>query len=291
LRYFVAVAEELNFSRAAERLHIAQPPLSRQIQDLEHSIGAALFERGRKLALTPAGHAFLKEARATLAQSEWAVRSARLAASGATGVLRLGYMALGLYSPVLMDGLRAYRRKFPRVNITLMHLSPVLQLEALAARQIDAGILHANSAIGDVIRSHRILDDSMEFMLPAAHRLVGRPSLKLADLADEPFIMCSRSTSPPFYDRLMAAWDAQGFRPNIVCEADSYPTVATLVGAGTGVSFATRGSAAHLAADIAVRPAEDFCYITGVDVAWLAENPSLELRAFLGFCGCDTSVV
>jgi DNA-binding transcriptional LysR family regulator len=285
LRYFVAVAEEPNFSRAARTLNVAQPPLSRQIQNLEHIVDAPLFLRGgRKLELTPAGHAFLKEARATLGQSEWAIKSARLAASGVTGVLRIGYMALGLYSPTFMNSLRDYRRDCPAVNISLVHLSPVAQLEALSARQIDLGILHSDFAVADAFRTERIFEEPLDFMFPAGHPLAARKKLQISDLHGEPFVMSSRATNPPFYDRLIASWAALAFRPNVVCETDSFPTTVAMVAAGNGISFAMRGSAARLSADISVRPVEDFAFELGADVAWLRDNASSELHAFLGFC-------
>jgi len=285
LRYFVAVAEELSFSRAAERLCRAQPPLSRQIQDLEHIVGTPLFLRGgRRLELTPAGHAFLKEARVTLAQSEWAIRSAKLAASGGTGLLRIGYMALGLYSPALMTSLRAYRREYPAVNTSLVHMSPIAQLDALSTRLIDAGVLYSDYAIADAFVTERIFEDAVDFMFPAGHPLATRSQLFLRDLREEPFVMCERSTNPVFYDRLMANWADRAFRPNIICETDSFPTTVAMVAAGNGISFATRGSAEHLSSAVVVRRVRDFDFELSVDMAWLKHNTSAEFAAFLALC-------
>jgi DNA-binding transcriptional LysR family regulator len=287
LRYFVAIAES-NFSRAAERLHIAQPALSRQVRDLEGEIGSPLFIRGKsKLELTPSGTAFLKEAKAILEQTAWAIRAARLAATGQTGLLRVGYVATGLYSPIVQQRFRRFRELFPDVHVALEQMAPVTQLGALVSRTIDVALIHKDCASGEQFHVHQLLDEPMDFMFPADHRLVDAPSIVLADLADESFIMISRHISPVFYDRLMAAWLSAGFSPRVTQESDSFATSIVLVASGAGVSFTGRSAAAKLAAGIAVKPISDFNFRSATELVWTDANRSPILDAFISIVGAQ----
>src|SRR5947199_1575814 len=147
LRYFVAVAEELHFGRAAERLHIAQPPLSRQIRDLERELDTLLFARGaRGVELTPAGRAFLPEARLTLAQAERAQRTAQRAARGETGRLRGGFVDAATNSGILPDVLGFFRMHLPSIGLSLLEMGPTQQAEGMRDGRIDLGILQSPPA-------------------------------------------------------------------------------------------------------------------------------------------------
>jgi DNA-binding transcriptional LysR family regulator len=284
LRYFVAVAEELSFSRAAERLHKAQPPLSRQIQNLEQSIGAALFVRGgKRLELTSAGQAFLREARLTLQQSERAILCARLAAAGTTGTIQVGYMALGLYADSVQGIFRKFEAQYPTIQTSFTLMPPAAQLDALQAKQIDLGIIHADSAPKEHFCSERISDEALEFMFPMGHPLATKRELRLRDLADEPFVMFPRAISPVFYDRLFKAWEEAGFRPRIVRESDSFPTTVVVVANGGGISFAGRNSGAQLSANVVIRRAVDFGYQIGTDLVWRKRDNSATLSLFVGY--------
>ena len=284
LKYFVAVAEELSFSRAAERLHKAQPPLSRQIQDLEYTIGTALFVRGgKRLELTPAGVAFLREARLTLEQSEKAIDSARLAAAGTTGTLHVGYMALGLYSDGVQDMFKKFGAQFPTIQTSFMLMPPSTQLDALQSKQIDIGIIHADCAPKEYFCSERISDETLDFMFPIGHPLADKLDLRLSDLANEPFVMFPRSISPIFYDRLFKAWADCGFQPRIVRESDSFPTTVVVVANGGGISFAGRKSGAQLSANVVIRRAIDFSYQIGSDLVWRKRHTSSTLSSFIAY--------
>jgi DNA-binding transcriptional LysR family regulator len=284
LRYFVAVAEELSFSRAAERLHKAQPPLSRQIQSLEQTIGAQLLVRGgKRLELTPAGQAFLREARLTLQQSERAILCARLAAAGTTGTLQIGYMALGLYADTVQGIFKKFEAQYPTIQTSFTLMPPAAQLDALLAKQIDIGIIHADSAPKQQFCSERISDEALEFMFPIGHRLAAKPELRLRDLADEPFVMPPRAISPVFYDRLFKAWEEAGFRPRIVRESDSFPTTVVIVANGGGISFAGRDSGAQLSANVVIRRAIDFGYRIGADLVWRKRDNSATLSSFIAY--------
>lgn len=280
LRYFVAVAEELSFSRAAERVHITQPPLSRQIQELEAGLGCALFVRAaNRIELTQAGEAFLREARKTLHQADWAARSARLAATGDAGELRIGYVPVGLHTGQAMELLSSFRRRFPCVTIELVHVAASAQPAALFSHEIDLAICHTGAAVTAGIVRQSLCEDETVFAVPNGHRLARSDRFRLADLADEDFIAPPRSTDPEFHDDLFKRWALADFRPRIVIHADSFVAMLALVAAGAGISFAARKAAQLLSAPVTLRPAEDFHFNSGAELRWLEhEAPPAALR-------------
>src|SRR5437764_4022966 len=198
LRYFVAVAEELHFGRAAERPNIAQPPLSRQIRDLEREIGAPLFERvPRGVELTPAGRAFLPEARLTLAQAERAQRTAQRAAQGETGRLRVGFVEAATHSGILPDVLSFFRAHLPSVGLSLFELDALRQAEAFQDGRIDVGLLHSPPL--DAARWLRVepfYEEPVILAVSKTHRLAARARLTLASLTEESFVSFPRVVAP-----------------------------------------------------------------------------------------------
>ena len=255
LRYFVAVAEELNFGRAAERLRMAQPPLSRQIRDLEREVGAALFERvPRGVELTPAGRAFLPEARLTLAQAERAQRSAQRAAKGETGRLRVGFVEAATHSGILPDVLSFFRAHLPGVGLSLFELDPLRQAEAFQEGRIDVGILHSPPLdAARWLRVEPIYSEPVILALPKSHALAGRSRLALASLADESFVGFPRVVAPEIYDDIIASCRRAGFSPRIVQEAAGWHTLASLVSAGVGVGVVPRSIAEFQQAGVVYR--------------------------------------
>lgn len=246
LRYFVAVAEELNFSRAAARLRIAQPPLSRQIRDLERDVGTALFERvPRGVELTAAGSAFLGEARLTLAQAERARRTAQRAARGETGRLRVGFVETATQSGILPDVLRYFRTHLPSVGLSLFELDPPRQMEAFRDGRIDVGVTYGPPAAADRwLRAEEFHREPVVVALPRAHRLARRQRLTISALAAEPFVLFARETAPAMYDDVVTSCRAAGFSPQVIQEATGWHTVASLVGAGTGIGIVPQSLAA-----------------------------------------------
>lgn len=239
LRYFVAVAEELHFGKAAERLRIAQPPLSRQIRDLERELGTPLFVRGaRKIELTPAGRAFLPEARLTLAQAERAQRTAQRAARGETGRLRVGFIDAATLSGVLPEVLAFFRMHLPSIGLSLFEMDPTQQAEALRDGRIDLSIVQSPFPDPEPrLRVESVFQDPLIAALPPGHHLARRSRIAVADLANEAFVLIPRSVAATLYDDVIARCRAAGFSPRIVQEAIGWQTVLSLVTAGMGVAL------------------------------------------------------
>lgn len=236
LRYFIAVAERLHFGRAAAALHISQPPLSRAIQELETMLGATLLARTRRrVELTPEGMWFLQESRRLVAQLDDAVREAGRMGSGESGTLRLGFVSLADYG-VLPPLLKVYKASRPGVTLALREMLSPDQAAALAAGDLDLGLLLPPVA-GDldhiVVQRERFL-----VVLPVRHRLAkaGR-RVAVADLADEPFIMVPREIAPALDDGIVNLTTGAGFTPRVAQEAIQMQTVVSLVSSGMGVAL------------------------------------------------------
>jgi DNA-binding transcriptional LysR family regulator len=258
LECFVAVAEELNFSRAARRLHISQPPLSRQIQSLESKLAVKLLERStRAVSLTAAGSLYLADARHILTRLDCAAASAQRAAVGEASRLRLSFVG-ALLDEVLVRILRTLRRKHPQCQIHLTDLPPSAQLEALAARQVDGAFIGAAPAKIDKRLSLAVWKrEPLLLALPKDHALAKRRAIKLSELKDENWVMVSRSAAPAFreqFDRLSAGADLHAC---VVQESERVAAVLTMVAADQGVSLLPQ-SLSRL-----VHPGVVFCPVSG----------------------------
>ena len=236
LRYFAAVAEELHFGRAAERLGIAQPPLSQQIKSLEELVGHTLFERRPRVRLTPAGEALLEVARRMLSQMEEGLYSTRRVGRGEAGKITVGFAA-SILTTALPEILRTYRERFPGVELRLRELSSAAQAAALSEGGIDVGFVREAVEHGAGLICEPILREEFVAVLPPAHRLAKRRELPLGELAGEPFIHFPRAVAPALYDQLGEACRRAGFQPRVVQEAQEWLTILGLVEAGLGVSL------------------------------------------------------
>ncbi len=235
LRYFVTVAEELHFGRAAQRLHMAQPPLSRQIQVLEAELGFQLFERSRRrVELTPAGNALLSGARQVFDTLDVAIHDARSASAGESGRLVVGYPSSLAYSG-LTELLRAFRTRFPGVDMTLRELSPGEQIDALKAGNLDVGFVRSSLDDPSLV-AERVRKEALMVVLPDDHPLCSKRVIPLAALAQEPFVLFPRARGPAYFDQLMALCRAAGFTPRIVQEAAQLDII-SMVAAGFGISI------------------------------------------------------
>src|SRR5579862_2892575 len=222
LRYFIAVAEELHFGRAATRLCIAQPPLSQQIQQLEREVGFLLFHRTqRRVELTAAGQLFLDAAREALADLERAASAGRRVARGEVGWLGVGFVGTAAYVS-LPAILSAFRERCPEVELTLRELVSAKQAQALHNRRIQVGLTRP-AVQGEGLISELLIREPLIVALPEVHPLARfeQPPLAvpLAALTDEPFVLFPRHPKPSYADFLLAVCDEAGFRPHVVQEA------------------------------------------------------------------------
>jgi DNA-binding transcriptional LysR family regulator len=240
-RYFVAVAEELHFSRAAERLHIGQPPLSLQIQSIERELGVTLLNRNRrKVELTEAGKLFLVEARAALAQAARAVETAKRAARGEVGNLRVSFTTSAPLTRVFTRTVRAFREALPAVHLELRIQISQQILDGLLLDSIDVGLIRpaASHPIPSGLTSIPLVRDRLLLVLPAAHALTrwkGRVPLKA--LAGEHFVLRQRGSGAGYYEQVLQICAQAGFAPNVVQEATEPPTLLGMVAAGFGVTI------------------------------------------------------
>jgi DNA-binding transcriptional LysR family regulator len=238
LRHFVAVAERLHFGRAAAALHISQPPLSRSIRSLEARIGATLLARTRRrVELTPAGARFLEEAKRVLAHLEHAVHEAGRFTAGDGGRLRLGFVSLADYG-VLPGLLKAYKAARPGVSLALREMLSPEQAAALAAGELDFGLLLPPVVAGPDLEHAVLQRERFLVALPARHRLArahGRIAVRA--LASEAFVMAPREIAPGLHDIIITLTARAGFAPRVAQEAIQMQTVVSLVSSGLGVAL------------------------------------------------------
>src|SRR5580698_10832697 len=207
LRYLLAVAAEMNFTRAAQKVGIGQPPLSQQIRSLEEELGAPLFRRvPRGVELTDSGKVFLPEAQAILAQAERAKKIARRGARGGLGSLRLGFTSSGAFTRIVQDAIRVFRENFPNVELTLEEEDTRTLLERLSEQTVDAAFIRPgrNDPVG--VQVHRLVEESMMIALPSDHALVKASGLPLSALAKDRFLLFPRSAGPGFFGEIISAW-------------------------------------------------------------------------------------
>ena len=236
-RQFVAVAEELSFRKAAERLHMAQPPLTAAIRRIEEELGQVLIERSNRVdRLTPAGEAFLVEARRVLAQSQRAIEMARRAGQGLTGSLRVTFVA-STARELLPSILRTFRAQHDEVALELHEATTAQQVAALREDRADVGIVVA--PLPDVARLTVVplRREELLAVLPRRHGLASRSTLRLAELADEPWVLFPAGLGPGLYGRIVDACGRAGFAPKVAQEAVQMETIVSFVSAGMGVSL------------------------------------------------------
>lgn len=238
LRYLVTVADEGHMTRAAERLGIQQPPLTRQIRQLEADLGVTLFERlPRGMQVTEAGRAVVEEARDVLARAERIRETAQRAARGEQGRLAVGYTSSAAFHPFVTQQIRAFRAARPGVVLALAEDGTPELVNGLKEERLDAAFLRSTSTDVSGLSVQPLLEERMVVAAPAGHRLARAGKVALADLAEETFVFYRRPTGPGLYDAIMAACLAAGFSPTVGQEAPRMASTLSLVASGLGVAI------------------------------------------------------
>jgi len=269
LRYFIGVAEEENVSRAALKLHVSQPALSRQIRDLEDELGFLLLERSAKsVHLTEAGRAFLIEARAVLQRAEDAVKAARAIATGESGELHVGY-APSITARILPQILRAFQAELPKVRVRLHDFSTEEMLAGLREGRLQiAFVVRLTPALLRGLRFAELSRDSICLAVAPEHPLAGRRAVTLVEIAREPLITYSRKDYPDAYENLIDLFATIKIKPRIVEEHDSVSSLIAAVESGTGVAVAPQSLACTAGPRLKLIPFSPALAPLVVGVAW-----------------------
>ncbi|AIR91240.1 LysR family transcriptional regulator [Pseudomonas cremoricolorata] len=279
LQQFIAVAEELHFNRAAQRLHMAQPPLSQAIRRLEQDIGAPLFERNsRSVVLTPAGTVFLQWARTVLETLDQGVEHTRRVAQGMEGHLTLTFINLAPYRQ-LLQVLRHFRSDYPAVALTMQEATTQEQVDALEHGRADLAFMRPPGRTAPGLRWITLLEEPIILALPASHRLATTDPVPLAALADDDFVASPRHLGQGFHDQIVQLCHAAGFAPRIVQQARHLQTLVALVAGEFGVALlpasmmdATRDDVVFRA--IEVNTSEQLRHVPLL-MAWREQTPSV----------------
>jgi DNA-binding transcriptional LysR family regulator len=283
VRYFLAVAEHLNFSKAAQQLHIAQPPLSRQIRQLEDELGVDLFVRTKhRVQLTKPGRVFLDEGRKLVMQAGHATEAARHAQKGESGIVRIG-IASGL-GGVVGKAVADHCRRFPTINIECKDIFSSVQNETLHKGEVDVGFLRP--PVDQVnLDCELLFEEEFVVILPKTHRLAKRKSLRLKEVADEPLIVFDRSFSSGLYDKILGLYSRQGLTPHFaVTHVEAHEEAgaimvasgkAIFIGAGAIVTRSVSGI------ELASVPLNETEARIEVYMAWRKDEESTAVRAFL----------
>lgn len=284
---FIAAAEELSFTRAAEKLHLAQPPLSRHIQSLEEKIGGPLFRReGRRVSLTPTGALFYDETRALLPQLARAGEAARRHASGEVARLRLGFVSAVL-SPELLEVLRRFRAEHPAVQLSVYDQPPAEQLAAIARGTLDGGFVGLRPLEETPgVQCLPWMKERVACFVPAGHRLARSRELAMRELAQEAFVAVSSESAPAFAAFVRRLCRDAGFRPRVVVESARAQAVAVMVAAGLGVAVLPESLKRVVGHAVAVVPLAKAPTLTHV----FARRAGPPTRAMKDFVACLSRV-
>ncbi len=280
LRYFVTLAEELHFGRAAQRLAITQPPLSLAIRGLEDELGVRLFARTRRqVALTYAGASFLEQAQDILARTSAAVELARAADRGRVGRLAIGFMSASIYT-LLPPLLREFAAAHPGVRLELRELTLPQQAAALHRRDIHVGFVRPPVPDAE-LASETLLTEPLVVALPSGHPLTALRRIRAARLADQRFVMFQRAPGLVLHDLVLGFCLRQGFTPRVTQEASQSHAVVGLVSAGIGVALVPASVQAIRLRGVEFRPLAEASPPVGTALAWRRDDNSPVLDAFV----------
>ncbi|WP_225936170.1 LysR family transcriptional regulator [Caballeronia sp. NK8] len=277
LRCFVAVAEELHFGRAATRLFMTQPPLSRQIQLLEQALDLVLFERNsRSVKLTAAGRTYYEDAVRILRLSTQAADSARRVARGDVGQVTMGFTAVSGYH-LVPSLIAAVRDELPGIRVVLKEMVSLQQVKALESREIDLGVMRAQFFMHG-IQYQRIAREPLQLAIPVGHPLAKRRAIAARDLDGQPFVMYSHDGGKYFHDRIAGLLAASGVQADYVQYIDQTHTIVALVRAGVGVAIVPASARELCFEEVVFRPLWAQDAYADIDLAWSEEqtNPAVE---------------
>ncbi|BDA69498.1 LysR family transcriptional regulator [Rivularia sp. IAM M-261] len=280
LRYFLAVAEELNFGRAAERLNITQPSLSRQIQNLEKELEIILFERNpRQLKLTAPGQIFLTEAEQILLRFDQGIRVIKRASRGEIGQLTVGFQGSSVYD-IIPISIKVFRERFPEVDIIMQHMTTSEQVIALSENNLDVGFV--TPPITDAnLEVEILLQEPLVLALPENHPLAAHSEISIAALADEPLILASRDRGCGLHEQIFDIYQKAGVHPNVVCAAKEMQVMLGFVAAGIGISLLPSHVKNFQRTGVVYRVLNPEAPITALGIAWKSENIIPVVLAFL----------
>jgi DNA-binding transcriptional LysR family regulator len=284
LRYFVAVGEEQHYGRAARRLRVAQPALSRQIQDLEEELGFKLFERlPRGVKLNAAGALFLEDARRILRElSEASARAGRVA-QGLAGTIRIGFTENASWRGVVPESFRRFREQQPDAELQLQPEASLAQLEAIRSGRLDAGFVNFMPKSDPELDQLLVARQHVELAVPKEHPLTKLRKVRLRDLKDAPFVWFPRRANPAFYDQMMLKCYRGGLKtPRIVQEGLNEATILSLVSTGLGVGWVLGTARWRCPESVVVLPVMDLKMPLTLALAWRRDNTSPLLASFIG---------
>jgi DNA-binding transcriptional LysR family regulator len=282
LRYFVAVAEERHFTRAAERLGIKQPPLSLQIKQLEQELGTPLFRRlTRGVELTEPGTLLLDEARQILEQVERTKANVQSRAQGETGRIRVGFAGATYFQPRVPGLIQAFRKRYPNVLLLPVQSNTPQLVEALRSGSVDVAFVRPPLGDDDGIALHPLVEEPMRIVLPSKHPQTRERSVSLAALAQETFILFPRAIGPGFHDSIIASCQRAGFSPILGQEAPQISSIVHLVAAGFGISIVPHSIEQIRADGIVYIPIKGEAPRAPISLAVHKNNRSASIRNFV----------
>jgi DNA-binding transcriptional LysR family regulator len=282
IRYFLAVAEERNFTRAAEKLGVGQPPVSQQIRDMEEELGAPLFHRVPHGAqLTEAGEAFLIEARSIIAGAERAKLAVQRAHRGQSGMLSLGLSGSAAFNPLVTEAIRRFRRRWPDVLLMLDEMTTMPLLERLGRGELDAVFIRPGLEDIEGIRLHRLDDEPMAVALPTRHNLARTRGLELKALALEPFILFRPAGGLSLYHEVIVACRMNGFDPVVGQVVPQISSALSLVSAELGVSVVPASITQIQVTGVTYRPIQGSTPVARLALAVRRDSGQIVLQNFI----------
>ncbi|MGH1277774.1 LysR substrate-binding domain-containing protein [Bacillus basilensis] len=278
MKYFITVAEELNFSRAAERLMMAQPPLSQEIRKLEEELGVQLLHRTKRVVeLTGAGKIFLEGARQTLLQVDRTIKETQLADEGKIGHLIIGFVDS---TETVIDILKTFRERFPKIQLILREMTTDQQIKALYEKQIHIGFIRSMQN-NEILSSEVCSEERLKLVLHHDHPLVSLPNISIKALVDEPFVLFPRHFGTNFYDLIISYFWEHGVSLNIVQEAIQMQTIVNLVAAGMGISVVPSSVESYKKSGVIYKEIQENTPIINLYAGWRQDEKSVVLENFL----------